>query len=333
MATEFKRKPRIGLVGFFGWGNFGDELFLEAHRQRLADLVDVNPLNEITRKPYFKRPVDEVIADYEAFVIGGGDLVIPWQVSELYWKEEYLRKPVYVIGVGVPTWGGIKPSALEHYRRFFRSENVRLVLTRDKESADWINKHIEPSVPAAPHTDLVCAMRLPKLDVPASRTLGIVVRQRKHGDDFSQVRALCTRAKALGYNIRHIVLGTGITGEADFQVASELAVDGEEIIYDDRLDVLCKAIGSCQMLASMKFHGTVVASMYGVPSIVLSATDKSRNFMRIVQREELLSSFSAEDLPERLPHYPARIPSHTRSYLRRSASQAYDKLRHELAKL
>jgi hypothetical protein len=87
------------------------------------------------------------------------------------------------------------------------------------------------------------------------------------------------------------------------------------------------------MIASMKFHGTVVAAMYGVPSIVLSATDKNRHFMRMLERPELLSSLSASDLPERVPKFPASIPSHTRGYLKTASVAAYAKLREQILAL
>ena len=31
-----KDKPTIGLVGFFGWGNYGDELFVDVWKQVLG---------------------------------------------------------------------------------------------------------------------------------------------------------------------------------------------------------------------------------------------------------------------------------------------------------
>ncbi|HEY1707270.1 MAG TPA: polysaccharide pyruvyl transferase family protein [Rhizomicrobium sp.] len=319
-------KKKIGLVGFFGWGNFGDELFLEAHKQFLGDLGDIAQINDLTKRPYFSRPLEQIIDECDAFVIGGGDLVIPWTVSDLYWNPAYLQKPVFVVGVGVPTWGGEKESVIKHYRNFLRSPSVKLIVARDKESMNWINKRIEPAVPAVFHPDLVCAMRLPRGD-KQQRTLGIVLRQRNSQDDFSHVRSLCERAKSLEFKIKHIVLGTLATGAADLEVAKSFAEDGEEIIHSESLEELCRAISSCKMLASMKFHGTVVAAMYGVPSLVMSPTDKSRHFMKILERQELLCSFAKPNLADRMPRFPAAIPSHSRSYLKKAAQKGYEKLR------
>ncbi len=76
------------------------------------------------QKPYFSRPLEEVLDEYDAFVIGGGDLVIPWQLSGLYWREEYLAKPVILNSVGVPRWGGYDRDVTRKMREFVSHENV-----------------------------------------------------------------------------------------------------------------------------------------------------------------------------------------------------------------
>src|SRR5262245_12135375 len=36
--------PTVGMVGYYGWGNYGDELFERAFRQELAGSMDLQPL-------------------------------------------------------------------------------------------------------------------------------------------------------------------------------------------------------------------------------------------------------------------------------------------------
>src|SRR4028118_1926988 len=97
-------RPKVGLVGYFGWGNFGDELFIETHRQYLSRHYDLEVVHDLLTEPYFTRPIEEVVEKYDAFLIGGGDLLNPARVSNLYWRMEYLQKPVFVMGLGVPTY-------------------------------------------------------------------------------------------------------------------------------------------------------------------------------------------------------------------------------------
>ena len=48
-------------------------------------------------RPYFDRPVRDVVRDHDAIVIGGGDLLVPWGLGDRYWLPDYLRRPVHVV--------------------------------------------------------------------------------------------------------------------------------------------------------------------------------------------------------------------------------------------
>ncbi|XOT95774.1 polysaccharide pyruvyl transferase family protein, partial [Alcaligenes pakistanensis] len=129
------KKITIGLVGFFGWGNFGDELFVRVFEEWLGKSYELKIMNDLTHKPYFSRPLEELVDEVDAIVIGGGDLIIPWAMSDLYWREEYLKKPVFIVGVGVPTWSESNPKIVDRYKKFLTHENVKHVNVRDMESA------------------------------------------------------------------------------------------------------------------------------------------------------------------------------------------------------
>lgn len=328
-------KKTIGLVGFFGWGNFGDELFVETYRHWLGQDYELRVLNDLTAKPYFSRPLDDVLEGVDAIVIGGGDLVMPWTVSELYWKMEYLKLPVFIVGIGVPTWRGANAAAIERQARFFQHPNVKMIEARDRESAEWITTHLKPSVTVISSADIVFALPMPKAP-PASKApmLGVVTRDRRgEPDDLTQVLALCQKAQSMGYGVRHLVLGIGDVGRRDLERANDLQVAGKETAASDSLWTLCEAIAGCYAIASMKFHGSVVAVNYGVPSLVLSPTDKSKNLMRMIERPELLSSIADKALAERFSDYMPRIPMTTRRMLRQRAEQTMERLKGRLAQL
>ena len=269
-------KPRVGLVGYFGWGNFGDELFIETHRQYLSGQFDLEVVHDLLSEPYFSRPIEEVVTKYDAFIIGGGDLLNPNRVSSLYWQMEYLRKPVFVMGLGVPTYRmGGSGAAIEHFRAFFRHPNCKLVILRDPESAKWVQDVIRPACPVEWRPDAVCAMRRPQQVKSERKTLGVVMRShRSFSGELQPVRSLIDRAKEYDYSIKHLVLGTLGIGEADTGLAQVLAKEDEEIVVSDSLDGLCTQISSCSLLATIKFHGMIVAAMYGIPSIALSVNSQ-----------------------------------------------------------
>lgn len=73
------------------------------------------------------------------------------------------------------------------------------------------------------------------------------------------------------------------------------------------MEELTAALGGLDVLASMKFHGSLVASMYGVPSIVLSPTTKSKNLYQSLGRTELLSHLNDKDMADKLDAAQTRI--------------------------
>lgn len=299
-------KTPLGLVGFFGHGNYGDELFVDVFKQFLADRFDLRIIPDLERKPYFSRPVEDKVAEVDAIVMGGGDLVQQWNTDPRYFDRTYLRKPLYIAGVGVPIYHGSdkhqeKPHILRRLSAFFSDPNVRLIGMRDDFSAGWIREKLAPTAPVTSDPDIVCSLNLPPAPKPAGPPiLGIVTRQRRVNtpDDYTRLEELAEHAKRRGFRIRHIILGTGSVGKSDLANAPALNVPDKELLHSEDLDVLTRAIGECTVLASMKFHGTVVATMYGVPSIVLIPTNKNRNFMARIGRDDLVASYDSDRLIE-----------------------------------
>lgn len=321
-------KGKLALVGYFGWGNFGDELFIEVHRQHLGDRYDFIIANDLLEAPYFSRPVADIVQDVDGVLIGGGDLLNPLRVSQLYWRKEFLNKPVFVYGLGIPRQQFRRENVLRHYRLFFEHDNCKLVVARDVESYEWLKAEFGLEHKLEWYPDPVCSLAKPAPEVSDEKVLGVVMRaHRSLSDDFSSLRAMIDRAKQLDYHVHHIVLGTGRLGAADLAVARQIARPDEEVVYSDDLKVLCREISKCSLLATIKFHGLVVASMYGIPSIAMSSTPKNRNFLRMIERPEMLASYTDAGLEDRICRYPARIPHATRYSLYRRSVQGYARLK------
>jgi len=301
LRAASRDRPKVGLVGFYGPGNYGDELFLEVFRRHLTPAVDLDVVFDSPTKPYFHRPVREVVREHDAIIIGGGDLLVPWGLGDRYWLPDYLRRPVHIVGVGVPTWRAAKPTVVEALRRFVAHRNVRSIVVRDAESAAWVREHLDPRVAVETAADLVFALDLPAVERSSDPPiLGINVRWREGGDDYTAVRALAARGRELGYRLRTIVLSTDDVRARDERAFEELAIDGPDVerVASNDLDVLTRAIGECSLLASHKFHGTVVATAYGVPAISMSTTDKNRNLLGRLGRPEMVCAFDDPSLPD-----------------------------------
>lgn len=321
------RRPILGIVGFFGHGNFGDELFLDVYQEYFGKDYDLVVLPDLLTKPYFSGDIKKRVAKVDAILLGGGDLLQPWNYDRRYWATPYLAKPIYILGLGVPIRPQEQfpdqPHIIDRHRAFFNHPNIKYIGTRDDSSKQWIEKNLTPSVPVHSDPDVVCSLTLPPATKEPVPTLGIVTRLRKpdRQDDYSELEKLARHVQGNGWKVKHIILGTGVVGERDVKDAETLPIEGKEIVYSQDLDVLNRAIGSLTALASMKFHGSVVATMYGVPSVVLIPTSKNRSFMRRIGRDDLLAKFDAPDLVDRFQPAPAPITPEQVAMLREGAQR------------
>lgn len=309
-------RPIVGVVGFYGHGNYGDELFLEVFREHLGGAFDLRSIIDPANVT-IARLLGSGIREAESILIGGGDILKPWPNGSRYWERAYLRRPVFVAGVGVPTWSPAVPESVAELRDFFGHPSVRFVGARDAESAAWIATNLTPTAPVVIGPDLVCALTLPEARRPHGQPIfGVAVRSREQPDDLTNIRRLCERAMELGYRVRRIVLATGRVRAQDAIATDGLGLPDTELVSTDDLAEISRAIGECSAITSMKFHGVVVATMYGVPAIATMPTTKTRNFLRGIGRPDLLGVYSNPDLPSFLRPDLAPIADDVSSRLR-----------------
>lgn len=213
----------------------------------------------------------------------------------------------------------------------FSHPSVKFIHARDEQAATWIRRKLYLNVEVVEAPDIACALTLPPATSPGDQTiLGLVSRQRPNqNDDYARIVALAEQAIAKGWKIRHIILGTGEVGERDAKDATKVNVE-KELVRSESLEVLTKAIGECTALVSMKFHGTVIATMYGIPSTVLIPTNKNRNFVKRIDRPDFLSRFDAENLCDRFEALPEKISPPDVVMLRSRARDVMVSLKKEL---
>src|SRR5437879_6547625 len=103
-------RPVVGVVGFYGHGNYGDELFLEVFREHLGASFDLRSIIDPANRTLV-RLLGSGVRETEAILIGGGDILKPWPNGSRYWERAYLRRPVFVAGIGVPAGRPAVPGA------------------------------------------------------------------------------------------------------------------------------------------------------------------------------------------------------------------------------
>ncbi|MGL3151651.1 polysaccharide pyruvyl transferase family protein [Microbacterium sp. A82] len=287
-------KPRVGITGSLARGNYGDELYVRVYEHWLGQWADLTLLTGIFRPWYFRAIRNNQVDLMDAVVLGGGDLLCPYrpEIDRDFTNPMYLRRPLHVAGIGVErNRPDIDPSVLEQWTEFLTHPNVRSISTRDPGSAEWVSEHIRPKVSVGSHADLVCALPLPPVERDdAKPILGIVTRHIKSPKEYRLLEEIGASYIEKGWRVRHIIGGVAAHGKRDFDNAEELKVDGKETFYTENLDEITRALGECSLVLSMKLHTTLVATMYGVPTVCVNPVVKARAFMAAIGREELALS-------------------------------------------
>lgn len=323
-------KLKVGLVGYYGWGNYGDEFFKAVLEQQLPEF-EFRVLHEVG--PDGALVVDNLeanVAGVDVIMIGGGDLVIPYAMSSLYWRDAFLRKPIVVYGVGVPRWGGYDQDVVMRMRAFMQHPSIKQVTARDQESGEWIAKHLLPSAPVGVEPDIVCAYEHRKV-VPRGRAFGVVLRHQ--GTDLNKVavRALLDQVRDYGHHPRVLMMATDKTLSDDMSAVQKLDLGDADVIIRSDLEGLTDELLACSRVASMKFHGCVVAMSHNVPCLALSQANKFKNFYAELGKLDWLSSLADEAMGSKLqalfdaPGY--RFPQETRSEARAGLAKLGDALR------
>jgi polysaccharide pyruvyl transferase WcaK-like protein len=324
-------KKRIGLVGYFGYGNYGDELFLDVYRKHFHD-CDLTIIQDGITHPIYTAASYDKIKTLDVIIIGGGDLFIPKYFSNNYFDDQFLQKPIYFHGVGVPLWIGEDPQVIARMARFVGHPNVRKINVRDIESAEWVSTKLKPNAPVDFSADMVFSLDFPRVHRDSNKKVfGLIMRHLSPGATrWDHVTALCDRARSFNYTIHNIVLGIGKIRDDDLVTLKEFDYPHAKLVDPNDLDALTRAIGACDVVASTKFHGCVVAAAYGIPAITLTTTDKFLSLYKIMERRDLIGHYIHPDIAERLPKYIAPIPSTTRDMLRDDAMIAMQELRRQI---
>jgi polysaccharide pyruvyl transferase WcaK-like protein len=324
-------KKRIGLVGYFGYGNYGDELFLDVYRKYFYD-CDLIVIQDSITHPIYTEASYEKIKTLDAIIIGGGDLFIPKYFANNYFDDHFLQKPIYLHGVGVPLWIGEEAQVIARMAKFIGHPNIKKINVRDIESAEWVRSKLKPKVPIDFSADMVFSLDFPQVNRDGKKKVfGLIMRHLSPATiRWDHIAALCDRARSFNYTIHNIVLGTGKIRDDDLVTLKEFDYPHVKLVDPNDLDELTRAIGACDVIASTRFHGCVVATAYGIPAITLTTTDKFLSLYKMMERRDLIGHYIHPDIAERLSKYVAPIPSTTRDMLRDDAAIAMQELRRQI---
>ncbi|MDO5617809.1 polysaccharide pyruvyl transferase family protein [Kocuria sp.] len=296
---------KLGLVGFFGWGNYGDELMRSVWENQLP--VNAQVVHDRLDKPYFSRPSVEMAAEYDAFVIGGGDLIMPRAVSTLYWNRSWLGKPCLVSGVGVALEDTFtRPDVPKRIGRFLSDQNVLRISARDTESANWIRSCTShATIQVCP--DLGFGMPLEQSwlsqsgDSVSGSSAVVAIVIRKHlGDDISAaVDRVLRWAQQRGSRVEFLIAATGLEANLELEVIRD-RWPGVPVRAEHTIQAVTAAFGDYAVVASAKFHVSLMCMRLGIPNLTLRATHKIQQLSHQLQdpgtRNVVNSDHSSADI-------------------------------------
>lgn len=291
----------ICICGYYGMGNFGDELFLETFRQTMRGhtVFPWAPFLDISR--------------IDAVVIGGGDLITPYKFAPFYFPPGLEHIPTWVYGVGIvdyypmETWSEAEVGKYRAYMR--RAKRISL---RDERSAAIartlsFGDRIE-SVP-----DVAFGLREPGYPIRRLSdrpTVGLCLFAYK---DFPKQKVIELGAEWCREGFAVVLLpvvnqsnnryaDAALCSEVKKGIAAEYPqaqVFEPGIQYD--LLVAYSYVQSVDYLVSFKLHPALVALRGGVPTLCLTKMSKVRSLFEAYALDDYVLSYEqpAETIRQR----------------------------------
>lgn len=274
----------VGLVGFFGWGNYGDELMYSVWAKAFRGRARTQTVHTLLQRPYFQSTAEEVASQFDSLVVGGGDLVIPSSISSLYWNRAWLQLPVSVAGVGVALEGRpARPDVVRRMGAFFQHSSIQSVSARDEASARWISQNLIPNVSVDVSSDLGFAAALPEAEITGTPILGVVLRKTPEDVQLRFVERLQKFAQQRNMHVNILVAATGMERQTELTALAGKVPRGVEVRTADSVDEVTGMIGGCAAIFTAKFHAAVVAARYAIPTVSLRTTHKIKALALSIQ--------------------------------------------------
>jgi len=280
----------IGLVGYYGWSNYGDDIFLETWREKLGfhRAVSITPYDNLD--------------GFDKIIIGGGDLIWDVVFNNNYFNEKWYEngKKVYIYGIGVadPSIKKFKnENTFKLYKNFFSKASY--VSARDILSCNWIRDVLD--IKNVELVEDIAWNYESKISEPKEKgSVGITYRRNElysFREMSSLIINLIDRSKDSdkSKNIKFIPLQTGFYNtislhnslkEEIVRSVSYANINSMPIQYDTQHKY--SYIRSCDYYITCAFHGLVTALKERVPVLCLLHSNKAKQLAAKIKMPEII---------------------------------------------
>lgn len=255
-------------VGYYGYGNFGDELLLKAIRKILKSIgfntvgiLYPKTQSSISGVKVYKRfspkEVVPAIKNTDVVIFGGGGLFqdVTSLRSFLYYYtiakiSIFFRKPVIFLGT---SFGPLKKNLSRLLIRDIVRSKYTFFLPRDRISVRYIG-YLGGNV----HSGMDIAVEyLKNLDINCAKKYDVLIVPKSY-DNFW--KTIVNILKAEGRNVKIFIA-------SNEDIKSNLNVYNEEVSIG--LDI--EKIACSNLVLSERFHPNLVAMYYGVPFVSVNS--------------------------------------------------------------
>lgn len=296
---------KVLLLGYYGYGNYGDELM----RLGITDFLKKFNIQYVTALP--KRiskdtisrfnifEILEYIYDSDAVIYGGGGLLqdITSTRSFLYYASVInlsliMRTPVILFGNSI---GPVKKKGNRILLRNILKNKNTFLFARDVVSYKYglcLNKETElscdPSIRYLRKFLSVEEFKSKNFD----KTYDLLLVPKNNKKDIEEY-------SVLNNYFKNIIIAPA--QRTDMEISKKLAKKLECELFEDIEDVdkFTSLILSSKFVISERFHPVVVASYYGIPFISLENSKSQRFFRKYTNRKEFFAK-NLIDIEKRL---------------------------------
>lgn len=268
---------RIGIAGFYGWGNNGDEGILLSiidsigsdNEYLVSTTLPFNLAEEYNRKlPWCVEEVRQIYdtrTDYDVYLLGGGGLNwgFGWRQCLAVFSESV---PCMNYGIGYSKRSLYDDKLKSAYREILA--NFDAITVRDESSFNILSEiGLNPALTMCPAINL----REEKFNCPEGM-IAVCPRYEDHGDNDPQINWLTRRLEGLGDDVLLIPFAPHDKQghRVDLDLCSEIAkkVPGSSILKVDGYSPrkIKYAISKSRLVVSGgRYHALVWAASHNIP--------------------------------------------------------------------